>query len=174
MAAEIVIRDAPDEGRFIAELGRESASVWYRNDGKTLSFFRVDISDDLVAAGVGIQLMRVAMAHARQQGRLVEPACAFVVDYMRQNPETQDLLPSSSWRLLATQPAAQRGTEPLTRREILVLQGVAAGLENKQIALRLGVSPATVKEHLAHAMTKLRANNRSHALVIALERGYLR
>ncbi len=174
MAAEIVIRDAPDEGRFVAELGRETASAWYRNDGKTLSFFRVDISDNLVANGVGNQLMRVAMSQARQQGLLVEPACAFAVDYMRQNPETQDMLTSEGWRLLATEPGGHQETEALTEREISILQGVAAGLENKQIALRLGLSPETIKEHLSHAMSKLCANNRSHAVVIALERGYLR
>lgn len=104
MAAEIVIRDAPDEGRFVAELGQETASAWYRNDGKTLRFLRVDISDNLVANGVGIQLMRVAMAQARQLGLLVEPACAFAVDYVRRHPDTQDMLTSEGRRRLAAQP----------------------------------------------------------------------
>lgn len=66
-----------------------------------------------------------------------------------------------------------RGDEPLTERELSVLRGVAAGLENKQIARHLGIAADTVKEHLSHAMAKLRATNRAHALSIALARGYL-
>lgn len=100
MAADIVIRDAPDEGRFVAELGGHSASAWYERGPGVLRFVRVDISHDLIANGVGIQLMRVAMAQARAQGVLVEPACDFVAGYMRNHPETQDLLTSEGWRLL--------------------------------------------------------------------------
>ncbi|QDE39749.1 response regulator transcription factor [Luteibacter pinisoli] len=66
-----------------------------------------------------------------------------------------------------------RGDEPLTERELSVLRGVAAGLENKQIAQHLGIAADTVKEHLSHIMAKLRATNRAHALSIALARGYL-
>ncbi|MGN6481480.1 GNAT family N-acetyltransferase [Luteibacter sp.] len=100
MAADIVIRDVPEEGRFVAELGTESASAWYTRDGKILRLFRVDISDSLISDGVGIQLVRVALAHARERGLLVEPACEFVIGYMRDNPETQDLLTSAGGRLL--------------------------------------------------------------------------
>ncbi|MGF6710977.1 two-component system NarL family response regulator [Luteibacter sp. W1I16] len=64
--------------------------------------------------------------------------------------------------------------ECLTEREIAVLRGVGAGLSNKQIAQRLGLSPETVKEYLSNAMGKLHASNPSHALAIALERGFFR
>ncbi|QWT21292.1 N-acetyltransferase [Bacillus sp. NP157] len=99
MAADIVIRDAPDEGRFVAELGNETASAWYERHADALSFTRVDISPGLVANGVGLQLIRVALAQARQQGLRVDPACDFVVDYMRAHPDTQDLLTSEGRRL---------------------------------------------------------------------------
>jgi len=66
-----------------------------------------------------------------------------------------------------------RGDESLTERELAVLRGVAAGMENKQIAQHLGIASNTVKEHLSHAMAKLRATNRAHALSIAIARGYL-
>ncbi|QDE39757.1 N-acetyltransferase [Luteibacter pinisoli] len=100
MAADIVIRDAPNEGRFVAELGQQCASAWYERNGRVLHFFRVDISQALIENGVGIQLLRVALAQARLQGCLVEPSCDFVADYMRDNPETHDLLTSEGWRLL--------------------------------------------------------------------------
>lgn len=100
MAADIVIRDVPEEGRFVAELGRHTASAWYERHPRTLRFSRVDISRRLEADGVGTQLMRVAMASAREQELLVEPACDFVADYMRKHPETHDLLTSDGWRLI--------------------------------------------------------------------------
>lgn len=100
MAADIVIRDAPDEGRFVAELGGRSASAWYERAPGVLRFVRVDISQPLIINGVGIQLMRVALAQARAQGLRVEPACDFAVGYMRNHPETQDLLTDEGLRLL--------------------------------------------------------------------------
>ncbi|WP_170207559.1 LuxR C-terminal-related transcriptional regulator [Luteibacter pinisoli] len=75
---------------------------------------------------------------------------------------------------VARQLAAFPDDETLTERELAVLRAVAEGLENKQIAVRLSVSPETVKEHVSNAMGKLRANNRTHAVAIALERGFLR
>jgi len=100
MAADVVIRDEPDEGRFVAQLGARTASAWYKRSERALRFERVDISPELLACGVGIQLVRVALAQVRERGLLVEPACALFVEYMRRNPETQDLLTSDGWRLV--------------------------------------------------------------------------
>jgi DNA-binding NarL/FixJ family response regulator len=75
---------------------------------------------------------------------------------------------------VAQQLAEHSADDCLTEREIAVLRGVGAGLSNKQIAQRLGLSPETVKEYLSNAMGKLHASNRSHALAIALERGFFR
>lgn len=75
---------------------------------------------------------------------------------------------------VAQQLADFQGDDGLSERELDVLRGVAAGLVNKQIALRLGLSPETVKEYLSHAMGKLRASNRAHAVSIAQARGFFR
>ncbi|UPG88021.1 response regulator transcription factor [Luteibacter aegosomaticola] len=75
---------------------------------------------------------------------------------------------------VAQQLAEHHGGSVLSEREIDVLRGVADGLENKQIAQRLGLSADTVKEYLSNAMGKLHATNRAHALSIALTRGFLR
>jgi len=63
--------------------------------------------------------------------------------------------------------------ERLTPREIEVLQAVSAGLTNKAIALRLGVSEHTVKFHLSAAMSKLGAASRAEAVALAIQRGLI-
>lgn len=69
-----------------------------------------------------------------------------------------------------------RGTDApvLTRREIEVLQLVAAGQRNRDIARSLHIGEATVKSHLLHIFGKLGVDDRTHAVTVALERGVLR
>jgi DNA-binding NarL/FixJ family response regulator len=61
--------------------------------------------------------------------------------------------------------------EPLTPREIEVLELLAEGLPNKGIAARLGISDQTVKFHVAAIMGKLDASNRTDAVRRAVRRG---
>ena len=63
--------------------------------------------------------------------------------------------------------------QPLTEREAEVLSLVAEGCSNKVIAERLGIAERTVKHHLTFIMTKLRASDRTHAVVTAVRLGWL-
>jgi len=63
--------------------------------------------------------------------------------------------------------------EALTDREIEVLRKVAAGTSNKMIASQLSVAEATVKSHMKSILSKLGANDRTHAVTIAMKRGFL-
>src|SRR5262245_29152854 len=63
--------------------------------------------------------------------------------------------------------------EPLTRRELDVLQLLAEGLPNKTIAERLGISDQTVKFHVASISSKLGASNRTDAVRLGLRRGLI-
>jgi two-component system nitrate/nitrite response regulator NarL len=63
--------------------------------------------------------------------------------------------------------------EPLTPRELQVLQLVAQGLPNKGIARRLGISENTAKFHVASVCGKLGASSRTEAVTIAARRGLI-
>jgi ATP/maltotriose-dependent transcriptional regulator MalT len=62
----------------------------------------------------------------------------------------------------------------ITSRELEVLQEVAAGLSNKEIAAQLKVSPDTVKTHVARLFEKLGAKRRTDAINKARELGIVR
>jgi DNA-binding NarL/FixJ family response regulator len=64
--------------------------------------------------------------------------------------------------------------DPLTEREREVLQAIAGGLSNAEIAERLFVSAATAKTHVSRAMGKLGARDRAQLVVIAYESGLVR
>ncbi len=61
--------------------------------------------------------------------------------------------------------------EELSEREVQVLERIAEGLSNKEVAVALGISAGTVKVHVAHILTKLRAADRTQAVSIAINRG---
>ena len=65
-------------------------------------------------------------------------------------------------------------SEDLTPRETDVLKALALGQGNKAIAHQLGISEATVKIHMGHILHKLGAKDRTDALLIALQKGYIR
>jgi DNA-binding NarL/FixJ family response regulator len=64
-------------------------------------------------------------------------------------------------------------TDDLTVRELEVLRCVAAGNSNKAVADMLTISEDTVKGHMRNVLAKLKANDRTHAVMIALKRGYI-
>ena len=91
------------------------------------------------------------------------------------------LAPSVTRRIieeLAARPDVDRPAPPeldvLTDREREVLALAGRGLSNAEIGERLFVSPATVKTHVSHVMTKLYARDRAQLVVVAYESGLVR
>jgi DNA-binding NarL/FixJ family response regulator len=74
---------------------------------------------------------------------------------------------------IAVEMAEHHTDDALTEREIEVLREVAGGNANKVVALRLAVSEETVKAHMRSILSKLGANDRTHAVTIALRRGII-
>ncbi len=82
-------------------------------------------------------------------------------------------LPVATTSLTAPAPVAVQNMEPLTARELQVLQLVAQGLPNKGIARRLGISENTAKFHVASLCGKLGASSRTEAVTLAARRGLI-
>jgi DNA-binding NarL/FixJ family response regulator len=75
---------------------------------------------------------------------------------------------------VAAQLAEYAAEDALTSREIDVLRLIAAGNANKQVAARLSITEETVKGHVKNILSKLRANDRTHAVTIGLKRGIIK
>lgn len=67
----------------------------------------------------------------------------------------------------------REGPAGLTAREVEVLQCLARGMSNKEIAKRLVISPKTVGNHVEHVYTKIGATNRAAASLYAMRQGLL-
>ena len=62
---------------------------------------------------------------------------------------------------------------PLTHRELEILRKISDGLTNTEIGYDLGISAQTVKNHITSILRKLAVNDRTHAVVTALRRGWI-
>jgi DNA-binding NarL/FixJ family response regulator len=74
---------------------------------------------------------------------------------------------------IAMELAQHMGQGPLSAREMEVLMYAASGNSNRRIAERLTISEETVKAHMKNVLAKLAANDRTHAVTIALKRGII-
>jgi DNA-binding NarL/FixJ family response regulator len=74
---------------------------------------------------------------------------------------------------IACQIADHAAESTLTAREIEVLKLIAAGNANKNVADRLSITEDTVKAHVKSILSKLGANDRTHAVTIAVKRGII-
>jgi len=70
--------------------------------------------------------------------------------------------------------AERMGAEELTDREVEVLRLVAAGRSNREIGEALSIAEGTVKAHVNNILNKMGANDRTHAAMLALQRGLFR
>ena len=74
---------------------------------------------------------------------------------------------------IASQLAEHMSDEALTNREVEVLQSIAGGNRNRDIANALFISEETVKVHIKHIMDKLGAGDRTEAVAIGIRRGII-
>jgi NarL family two-component system response regulator LiaR len=89
----------------------------------------------------------------------------------RGEPSLHPLIARKMVREIVELPALKPIPEALTAREVEVLQLVAQGLSNEEIATQLVVSEATVRTHISHLLDKLHLANRVQATLYALREG---
>jgi two-component system NarL family response regulator len=75
---------------------------------------------------------------------------------------------------VASRLAERMGSDELTEREVEVLRLVASGKSNREIGDALLIAEGTVKAHVNNILNKLGANDRTHAAMLALQRGLFR
>ena len=92
-----------------------------------------------------------------------------MLDMIRQVHAGKKCVPAE----IASGLAEHVGDETLSNREVEVLQQVAAGHRNRDIAAKLFIAEETVKVHLKHIMGKLGANDRTQSVTIAARRGII-
>jgi len=105
-------------------------------------------------------------------------ACAYLLKSMPQKDLLQVIRTVHSGRRCILPEVAARlsehyGEDDLTERELQVLRLIRDGNRNKQIADRLAIAETTVNFHIKNLVDKLQANDRTHAVTLAVRRGLL-
>ncbi len=115
-----------------------------------------------------VQVLRAIRAGAR--GYLLKSMLRTeLIDTIRAVHAGQKRIPAD----LATELADHAADDELTAREIEVLRSIATGNSNKMTADKLSVTEETIKGHVKNILSKLGANDRTHAVTIALKRGII-
>jgi DNA-binding NarL/FixJ family response regulator len=93
-----------------------------------------------------------------------------IVSGIRQVHSGQKCVPAT----IAAELADYLGEEMLTTREVEIVQLIASGQSNRDVADGLSISESTVKVHVSNIMEKLGASDRTDAVVIAIRRGIIK
>lgn len=108
--------------------------------------------------------IRIALGNGATSAAVKSLPNAELVDVIRATAAgTRFLSPEVAQLLAADEPITD-----LSPRQRQILESIARGLSNAQIALLLGISPESVKTHVANLFAKIGAANRSEAVAIAL------
>jgi len=169
------------------------------HDGEEAVRLFESLQPDIVL--MDVQMPRMSGLEAIQEIRKIDPGAAVLVlttyagdmlatqaiksgasGYLLKNCIRRDLLDTlrgvSAGKKVVSPEVAQEialhsGIGPLTPRELRALQFVAEGASNKDIARKLGISVDTVKLDMKSVFEKLDVADRTHAVVVAIRRGYL-
>ncbi|MDM0112752.1 response regulator transcription factor [Variovorax sp. J22R133] len=146
------------------------------------TFDRDDLVFDAVRAGAQAYLLKDASeeevldtvrAVHRGESRMTPQIARKVMDQFRllANHVAQDVAPEElPAPAVAPSSASQDAPDPLTEREAVVLDLIAKGQSNRQIATALHLAEGTVKNHVSRIMQKLHANTRTELAVLVLAR----
>jgi len=88
----ITIEHDAKAGRFFTQVHGHLCLCDYRLRDGVMAITHTEVAPELEGRGIAAELVRAALAHAREQGLKVRPLCSYVQAYMRRHPEVQSLL----------------------------------------------------------------------------------
>jgi DNA-binding NarL/FixJ family response regulator len=148
---QVVILTTYDHDSLVLEALRAGAKGYLLKD---------DPADEMIRA--------IHLAHRGES--LLQPAVAAKLLAAFQETASDRSQPPTDRESWSRQAPAPAGAHPLSERERQVLQLVAQGASNLQIARKLHLAEGTVKNHISLIMDKLSASNRTQAVTIARQR----
>ncbi|MFC1916128.1 LuxR C-terminal-related transcriptional regulator [Chloroflexota bacterium] len=89
-------------------------------------------------------------------------------DSVNANPAIADRVIRQFQEIASMGLVKEKVAVPLTHREIQILSCIASGSTNKHVAYNLGISEQTIKNHVSAILRKLNANDRAHAVALAI------
>ena len=119
--------------------------------------------EGLVAYFFELGKMFVSLVDSMPEKISTRPFIVKIIDQIKQSPEKQ----------IKEKPSADAKLNLLTRREMEILEGVAEGLRNKEIADKLSNSEETIKRHIYNMFQKLHAKNRMNLVSLAKQKGII-
>jgi DNA-binding NarL/FixJ family response regulator len=189
LAPDVILMDLRMPGMdgvaAITELARQGSAArvlvltTYDTDSYVLPAIEAGATGYLLKDAPREDLLRAVRAAARGDAVLAPSVAARLMSRIRQpaagpaaagDPDAADGAPGASRAGSAGDPAG----DPLSQRELEILELVAAGTTNREAAARLFISEATVKTHLLHIYAKLGVNDRAAAVAAGFHRGLLR
>jgi DNA-binding NarL/FixJ family response regulator len=166
----------------ITELGRQGSAArvlvltTYDTDSYVLPAIEAGATGYLLKDAPREDLLRAVRAAAKGDAVLAPSVAARLMSRIRE-PAGAPGPGSASPGSAPPDPGPRAGgppAEPLSQRELEILELVAAGTTNREAAARLFISEATVKTHLLHIYGKLGVNDRAAAVAAGFSRGLLR
>ncbi len=113
------------------------------------------------------ELLETVRALCRGESRLTPQIARKVMDQFRRFAQAPPEMPPPLAETRASRPAAGLKTDPLTDKEEKVLQLIAEGMSNRQIAHALSLAEGTVKNYVSRIMDKLHANTRTELAIMS-------
>ena len=89
-------------------------------------------------------------------------------------PGAQEALLAEFRELSVYGPGSSKVFAPLSPREVQILDNIAQGMTNKEVAYTLAISEQTVKNHMSSILRKLSVNDRTQAVVYAIRQGWIK
>jgi DNA-binding NarL/FixJ family response regulator len=164
----------------VAEFRRNSPDVTLLNPRLQGAMLGMDLLIGIRAEFPGARVIMLTHAEgdAEIQRALRSGASSYVLKSTPKNELLETIRSTHRGRsyippAVAARLAEHLGKEDLTAREIQVLRLIRDGNRNKQIAGRLSIAETTVNFHIKNLVGKLQANDRAHAVIIAIRRGLL-